>query len=205
MTLVNPPRAVETCVDKFLTNVRLHHAGLPVPRTIACQTVQDAMQGFDQLGGDVVVKPVFGSEGRGLIRLTDVELAWRTFQAIEQTGGVLYLQEYLDHPGWDVRAFVLNGEVIASMKRTAKNDWRTNVAQGGSAEPITLASAEATLAIRAAAATGAIVAGVDLIQNELGGWFVLEVNAVPGWKALSQVCEIDVSVAIFSYLKEVAA
>lgn len=202
--VLNPPRAVETCVDKFLTNVRLHQAGLPVPRTIVCQTWQDAMQGFEQLGGDVVVKPIFGSEGRGLIRLTDRELAWRTYQAIGQTGGAIYLQEYLNHPGWDVRAFVLNGKVIAAMKRTAKNDWRTNVAQGGTAEPMTLAASENDLATRAAAATGAVVAGIDLIQNEAGNWFVLEVNAVPGWKALSQVCDIDVSVAILRLLQEFA-
>jgi RimK family alpha-L-glutamate ligase len=204
LRVLNPPRAVETCVDKFLTNVRLHHGGLPVPRTIVCQTWQDAMQGFEQLGGDVVLKPIFGSEGRGLIRLTDRELAWRTFQAIQQTGGTLYLQEYLNHPGWDVRAFVLNGHVIAAMKRTANNDWRTNVAQGGSAEPMRLAASECDLAIRAATATGTIVAGVDLIRDTAGNWFVLEVNAVPGWKALSQVCDIDVSVAILRYLMESA-
>ena len=202
--VVNPPRALEACVDKFLTGIRLQRAGLPAPVTIACQCWQDAMQAFDTLGSDVVVKPLFGSEGRGLVRLSDRELAWRTFRAIESTGGVIYLQPFIRHPGWDVRAFVIAGHVIAAMKRTARNDWRTNVAQGGTAERFSLAEAEARLAVAAAEATGAIVAGVDLIQNERGEWLVLEVNAVPGWKALSAACEIDVAASVIGHALEVA-
>ncbi len=202
-TVVNHPKAVETCVDKFLTDVRLRAAGLPIPRGVVCQTWQDAMIAFDTLGRDVVVKPLFGSEGRGMVRVTDKELAWRTFHAIEQTGGVIYAQEFVRHPGWDVRAFVLNGRVLAAMKRTARDDWRTNVAQGGTAEPFQLAESEARLAVAAATATGAVVAGVDLIRNERGEWLVLEVNAVPGWRALAPTCGVDVALEIVRYVAEV--
>jgi len=198
--VLNPPKAVETCVDKFLTDVRLRAAGLPIPRGVVCQTWQDAMTAFDRLGGDVVVKPLFGSEGRGMVRVTDQELAWRTFRAIEQTGGVLYLQEFVRHPGWDVRAFVLNGRVIASMKRSNGSDWRTNVAQGGTAEPFRLADAEAKLALAAATATGCVVAGVDLLQNDRSEWLVLEVNAVPGWRALAPTCGVDVASEIVQHM-----
>src|SRR5262245_16065770 len=85
LAVLNPPRAVETCVDKYLTNVRLAQAGLPLPATVACQRADDALAAFEGLGGDVVVKPLFGAEGRGMVRVTDRELAWRTFHAIEQT------------------------------------------------------------------------------------------------------------------------
>ncbi len=199
-TVVNHPKAVETCVDKFLTDVRLRAAGLPIPRGVVCQTWQDAMTAFDRLGRDVVVKPLFGSEGRGMVRVTDKELAWRTFHAIEQTGGVIYAQEFVRHPGWDVRAFVLNGRVLAAMKRTARDDWRTNVAQGGTAEPFQLAESEASLAVAAATATGAVVAGVDLIQNERGDWLVIEVNAVPGWRALAPTCGVDVAAELVKFV-----
>src|SRR5688572_1660193 len=102
--VLNPPRAVEVCVDKYLTNVRLLAAGLPVPETVACQRADDGLTAFGRLGGDVVVKPLFGAEGRGMVRVSDAELAWRTFRAIEQVGGVVYLQRFICHPGWDLRA-----------------------------------------------------------------------------------------------------
>lgn len=198
----NPPKSLETCVDKYLATARLALAGLPVPRTFTCESAEQAQAAFAELGGDVVVKPLFGSEGRGMLRITERELAWRTFRAIEQTGGVLYLQEFVHHPGWDIRVFVIGECILGAMKRTALDDWRTNVAQGGTAERFELASAEKTLALRAARATGAIIGGVDLIQNERGEWSVLEVNAVPGWKAFAPVCGIDVANEIVQFVVE---
>lgn len=200
--ILNPPRAVEACVDKFLTNARLVRAGIPVPLTVVCQRADDGLAAFAELGGDVVVKPLFGSEGRGMIRVADPELAWRTFRAIEQTGGILYLQKFVRHPGWDLRAFVIGGKVVAGMRRTSSFDWRTNVAQGGTAERVELAAAERDLAIRAAAAVGAPVCGVDLLPGPAGEMFVIEVNAVPGWRALSVACELDVASAILRFLAE---
>jgi len=193
---------LEVCVDKFLCTARLAQAGLPVPRTITCESSNRATEAFHDLGGDVVVKPLFGSEGRGMLRISDPELAWRTFRAIEQTGGILYLQEFVHHPGWDVRAFVIGEQIIGAMKRNAKDDWRTNVAQGGTAERFELSPAEQSLALQAASTTGALITGVDLIQNDRGEWLVLEVNAVPGWKALAPVCGIDVAREIVDFVAE---
>lgn len=191
--VLNPPRALETCIDKYLALVRLEAAGLPVPETVVCQTADDAQAAFDRLGRDVVVKPVFGSEGRGLVRVSDPELAWRTFRAIERTQSVLYLQRFIAHPGWDLRAFVLNGRVLAAIRRTARGDWRTNVAQGATAEPVSLTAVQQALALRAAAAVGTVAAGVDLLPGPSGEWYVIEVNAVPGWKALGPATGIDVA------------
>lgn len=202
VTVLNPPRAVETCVDKYLTSVRLAAAGLPTPDTHVSQRADDALAAFDRLGGDVVVKPLFGAEGRGMVRVTDRELAWRTFHAIEQTGGVIYLQRFVRHPGWDVRAFVLNGRVLGAMRRTAKDDWRTNVAQGGSAERCELTTAQVGLALAATEAVGAVVAGVDLLCDERGEWYVIEVNAVPGWRALSAACSVDVAAEVVRFLAD---
>jgi ribosomal protein S6--L-glutamate ligase len=203
--VVNPPRALELCVDKYLASATLAGAGLPVPPTVVCQSADDALAAFTQLGRDVVVKPLFGSEGRGLVRVSDPELAWRTFRTIERTAGVLYLQRFLHHPGWDLRVFVLEGRILAAMRRYARNaggrggspheEWRTNVAQGGRAEPVCPGAAEADLALRAAAVAGTLAAGVDLIQ-EAGAWYVLEVNAVPGWRALAPTCGVDVAQAL---------
>jgi RimK family alpha-L-glutamate ligase len=198
--VLNPPRAVEVCVDKYLAAVRLAAAGLPVPPTAACQRADDALAAFARLGGDVVVKPLFGSEGRGMVRVSDPDLAWRTFRTLERTQAVLYLQQFVHHPGWDLRALVLGGRVRAAMRRQARGGWRTNVAQGGRAEAVKLSAADEELAVRAAAAVGAAVAGVDLLPGPAGERYVLEVNAVPGWRALAPVSGVDVAREMLAFL-----
>jgi ribosomal protein S6--L-glutamate ligase len=206
--VLNPPRAIETCVDKYLTNVRLAQAGLPTPPTHVAQRADDAMQAFDQLDRDVVVKPIFGSEGRGMVRLTDPETAWRTFHVLENTGQVIYQQAFVHHPGWDLRVFVIAGSVVAAMKRTSHGDWRTNVAQGGRAEPVELTRDQSDLAIRAAEAVGCPVAGVDLLRGAVAPvprpecLFVIEVNAVPGWRALASATGVDVAKHVIQFLEE---
>jgi RimK family alpha-L-glutamate ligase len=202
VAVVNPPRAVEACVDKYLTNVRLLAAGLLVPETVACQRADDALTAFDRLGGDVVVKPLFGAEGRGMVRVSDPELAWRTFRTVEQTGGVIYLQRFVRHPGWDLRAFVIGGKVVAAMKRSSRGDWRTNVAQGGTTEQAELALPERKLAVQAAEGVGAVVAGVDLLPGPDGEWYVIEVNAVPGWRALAAATGQDIARTVVRFLAE---
>jgi ribosomal protein S6--L-glutamate ligase len=191
--ILNSPRALETCVDKYLTTMRLARAGMPVPTTVVCQTADAALEAFERLGGDVVVKPIFGSEGRGMIRVSDPELAWRTFRTLERTGVVLYLQEMIQHPGWDLRVFILGGRILTSMRRHAQNDWRTNVAQGGIGEPIVVDEERGEMALAAARLLNVDAAGVDLLQGPRGEWYVLEVNAVPGWRALAPVTGVDVA------------
>lgn len=198
--VLNPPKALETCIDKYLTSARLAAAGFNVPRTIVCQHATAAMEAFGELGGDVVVKPLFGSEGRGMIRVSDPEIAWRTFQTLEWLQAILYVQAFVQHPGWDLRLFVLGGRVIAAMRRHAAGSWRTNVAQGGKAEVAHPGAEECNLAERAAATVGAMAAGVDLLPGPNGEWFVLEVNAVPGWRALARVAQVDIAAETVRYL-----
>jgi ribosomal protein S6--L-glutamate ligase len=202
--VVNPPRALEICIDKYLAAARLEAAGLRVPPTVVCQTADDALAAFAQLGGDVVVKPIFGSEGRGMIRVSDPDLAWRTFRAVERVQSVLYLQQFIAHPGWDLRVFILGDRVLSAMRRHAK-DWRTNVAQGGRGEPAVIGAEEEALALLAARATGVLVAGVDLLLGPEGEWYVLEVNGVPGWRALGRVCGVDVAAELIRWLEHEVA
>jgi ribosomal protein S6--L-glutamate ligase len=197
----NSPRALESCIDKYLTTAQLDRAGLPVPPTVACQTAEAAIDAFHRLGGDVVVKPLFGSEGRGLFRITDGEMAWRTFHALERLQSLIYVQQFLRHPGWDLRLFVLGGQVLAAMRRHATDGWRTNVAQGGRAEAVSPTTEEERIAIAAARTVGAEIAGVDLLPTADGNRVVLEVNAVPGWRALSAACRIDVAGEIIRFIE----
>ena len=203
--VVNAPAALEASIDKYLASARLEAAGLPVPPTRVCQDADSGLEAFAALGGDVVLKPLFGSEGRGMIRLTDPELAWRTFRTLERLQCVLYLQRFVPHPGWDLRVFVLGGRVLTAMRRYADGDWRTNVAQGGRAEAVKLAAGEERLALAAADAVGASVAGIDLLPGPGGEWNVLEVNAVPGWRALAPATGIDVAAEIIQFVATRAA
>jgi RimK family alpha-L-glutamate ligase len=199
VAILNPPAALEACVDKYLASARLEGAGLPVPPTAVCQDADTALTALAALGGDVVVKPLFGSEGRGMVRVSDPELAWRTFRALERTQSVLYLQKFIAHPGWDLRAFVLGGRVIAAMRRHARGDWRTNVAQGGRAEAVALTAEEERLTLAATRAVGTPLAGVDLLPGPDGMLYVLEVNAVPGWRALAPATGLDVAAEIIRF------
>ena len=191
--VINSPKALECAVDKYLTTARIQAAGLPVPDTIVCEHEDSAMDAFEELGGDVVVKPLFGSEGRGIVRVTDPDLAHRTFRTLMRLDSVLYLQRFVDHGGFDVRILVLDGEVLGGMRRRSPNDFRTNVAREAVAESHQPLPQEVAFALKAASVTGAFIAGIDLLYDRQGNCYVIEVNAVPGWQAFGRVNGIDVA------------
>lgn len=199
--VVNSPRALEAAVDKYLTSARLRAAGLLTPRTWVGQTAEDACSAWTELGGDVVVKPLFGGEGRGILRVSDPDLAFRTFTTLERLGAVIYLQEFIDHPGYDLRLFVLGAEVWG-MKRCNSSDWRTNVSRGATTEPLTVTEELRDLARRANAAVGTFIAGIDLLPGRDGQLYAIEVNAVPGWKALARTLQIDVAARVLDFVAE---
>jgi tetrahydromethanopterin:alpha-L-glutamate ligase len=197
--VINPARAVEAAVDKFLTSAKLAEAGLLTPRTLCCQTPDDAMAAFGQLGSDVVLKPLFGSEGRGITRLNDEALALRAFKMLAQLGAVLYLQEFIEHEGCDLRLLVI-GEQVLAMKRRNPLDWRTNISRGAKAEAFVPDQTLLDIAHRAAAAVGAPLAGVDLLPGRDGRLYCIEVNAVPGWKGLAKAHGVDVAALALDFV-----
>lgn len=199
--VVNPPRAIECAVDKYLTTARLVDAGLPTPRTIVCENSEAGLAAFDSLGGDVVVKPVFGAEGRGILRVSDPDLALRTFRTLERIGAVLYLQEFIPHEGFDLRVMVLEGRILAAMRRRSPHDFRTNVSRQARPEPVQLTEQDRDWALRAADAVGTRIAGVDILYDRSGAGYVIEVNGVPGWRALARVTSCDVAKEIISSLE----
>jgi RimK family alpha-L-glutamate ligase len=198
--VINAPRAIERSVDKFYTSALLQDAGLPTPETIVCERPADAMAAVRAMG-EVILKPIFGSMGHGMVRVGDPEVAFRVVRALEQVRAVFYVQRAVDHGGRDVRVFVIGGRVLGAIERRAPaGEWRTNVSNGGSAKPIDLPSSWAGLAVRAAAAVGADYAGVDLLPSRDGDVFVLEVNGIPGWQGLQQATGLDVAGAIVEHL-----
>ncbi len=196
--VMNTARAIERTVDKAWTSAILDRAGLPTPETVACERAEDAFAAFHAMG-DVVVKPLFGSMGLGMSRVSDEDMAWRVFRVIETIGGVYYLQRFVPHGGRDLRAFVVGDRVLGAIERRA-DGWRTNVSRGGRATATTLPAAWADLAVRAARAVGAEYAGVDLLPADDGTVYVLEVNGIPGWEGLQGATGIDVAGAVVEQL-----
>ena len=197
---VNSAHAVERTVDKFLASALLARAGLPTPRTIACERPADALEALAELGGDVIVKPLFGSMGVGMVRVDDHDVAERVFRALELERAVYYLQEALPHAGRDVRALVLGERVVAAIERSGEG-WRTNLARGGSARPVQLGAEQERLAGLAAAALGVDYAGVDLLRVPDGRDYVLEVNGIPGWQGVERATGVDVAAALAEHLE----
>lgn len=196
--VVNSPRTIERTVDKLWTTALLEQAGLRVPETVVCESADAALAAFRALG-DVIVKPLFGSMGLGMVRVTDEEMAFRVFRTLETLRGVYYVQRTIDHGGCDVRAFVVGGRVIGAIERSAPG-WKTNLARGGRARAVTLSPERTELALAAARAVGADYAGVDLLPARDGTVYVVEVNGIPGWRGLQEATSLDVAAAIVELL-----
>jgi len=158
------------------------------------------MDAFEELGGDVVVKPLFGSLGAGMARVSDRDVAYRVFRALEVARSVYYLQEFIPHGNMDIRAFVVGGRAVASMRRVAE-DWKTNISGGAKPEPHELEEDHAEISVRASEVLGLEYAGVDLLRSDRdGSVYVVELNSTPGWQALQSVTGRSITALIVDHL-----
>ncbi|HYL54633.1 MAG TPA: RimK family alpha-L-glutamate ligase [Gemmatimonadales bacterium] len=199
MLVINSPRTIERTVDKLWTTALLAGAGLTVPATIVCERPEDALDAFRSLGGDVIVKPLFGSMGLGMVRVSDEDMAFRVFRTVETLRGVYYLQRAIDHAGCDLRVFVVGGRVVGAIERSAPG-WKTNLARGGRARSTTLNPQRTELALAAAHAVAAEYAGVDLLPARDGTVYVVEVNGIPGWRGLQEATSNDIAGTIVEHV-----
>jgi RimK family alpha-L-glutamate ligase len=196
--VINPPEAIEHCVDKYAILTILEENDLPVPRTAVTENVDEALKAFIELGGDVIVKPIFGSRGMGSTRVTDLEVAVTIFRAITFYHGVIYLQEFVPHGFSDIRAFVIGDRVVAAMKRVA-NTWKTNYSQGAKPASIKLDKTLEEMAAKSAELIECRIAGVDILESSKGPLFV-EVNSQPGWRGLQSVARVNIADEIVDFI-----
>ena len=202
---VNSPRAIERTVDKSWASAVLASAGVPTPPTIVCERYDGAMQAFELLGEDVVIKPLFGAMGSGTVRVEDRDVAHRVFRALELERTVYYVQRTIAPVGRrDLRVLVVGNEIAGVMER-ATDTWRANIARGARPRAVALTEAEGSLALAATAALEVDVAGVDLLVAPDGEAVVLEVNGIPGWQALQSVCEEDLTQRVVSACEALVA
>ncbi|MBC8248942.1 MAG: RimK family alpha-L-glutamate ligase, partial [Anaerolineales bacterium] len=138
-----------------------------------------------------------------MVRVCDEDAAYRVFRALELGRYIFYLQEFIPHADWDIRAFVIGGEVIAAMVRRA-DTWKTNVAKGARVEPLELSEELREISLRATAILDAEYAGVDILKAETGGYYVTELNGIPGWKGLQKTTGVDIAGRIAEHVVELA-
>jgi ribosomal protein S6--L-glutamate ligase len=189
----NQPRTLEIAIDKWLTLDLANQAGIAIPHTYACQSREQSLSAFEALGGDVVVKPIFGGEGRGLIRVDNVDMAHRVFSTLEQLQAVAYIQEFVPHGGYDVRVLFVGEEHFCIARHATTNDWRTNVSRGAQAVPHRISDRQLDIARKAKGLVNGDLIGVDILPGSDGRDLLLEVNAVPGWKGVASACDVDIA------------
>lgn len=202
--VINPARAIEASVDKYLTLEKIRSAGVSVPSSFVAQTASQALDQFQKSGGDTVIKPLFGSRGVGIERLQDRSEAETTFEKLEQQGRVIYQQQFVCHGDSDIRLLVVGDEVMG-MRRHRPGHWITNISCGGEPEFFEPGDQETRLALLSARAVGATLAGIDILHDQRTGQpLVVEVNSAPSWKAIATVNERDPAELILNTLRSMA-
>lgn len=195
--LINSRETLEVASDKFLTSLILEKKDIPTPKTIVCEDPGDAITAFEELGEDIVLKPLYGSRGVGITRINDRGFAENVIHALGQLNEIFYLQEFIEHYNRDIRILVLGDEAIAGMYRVSDN-WKTNIHAGAKMEQIALTPELKELAIKAAKATKTEIAGVDIVESEKG-YLVLEINSIPGFTALQKVTNVNLAEEIIKF------
>ena len=196
--IVNSAAAIERTVDKYYTSFMLSDAGIATPRTLVTEDFDAAMEACREMG-DVILKPLFGSEGKGMVRVCDEETAYRILRAWELARCIFYIQEYLPHFQEDIRAFVIGEKVVAAMRRRGTG-WKTNYSQGAKAESIQLSDEMNELATKAVRLIGLEYAGVDILPAENGKTYVIEVNSIPGWRGLQKTTDLNIADSIVDHI-----
>jgi [lysine-biosynthesis-protein LysW]--L-2-aminoadipate ligase len=204
---VNMAHVAAICGDKLATTAVLGRAGVPQPRVKVAFTAESALEAIEELGYPVVLKPVVGSWGRLLARINDRDAAEAILEHKELLGSyqhsVFYIQEYIQKPGRDIRAFVVGNETICAMYRSSSH-WITNTARGGEGEVCPVTPELHEICAAAAMAVGGGVLAIDILEDPHRGFLVNEVNHTMEFHTLVPTTGVDVPGIIVDYALGVA-
>jgi tetrahydromethanopterin:alpha-L-glutamate ligase len=228
--IINSPEAIQNAANKYHASYLLAKAGLPVPETIAVQTLDVALKEISRLE-DCVIKPVFGYKGKDILRVKQEEIQFSDrkskaalsleiiLENLLEEKGMLYIQEFIGNPGRDIRAFVVGGNAIGAIyRKAAPGSWVNNLSQGGSADRCVLTEEQKEIAEKASLAIGTTFAGVDIIEGISGdsaednirdyngseqGPEILEVNGTPSGKGVFDAWNINPAKYIIEHLQTI--
>jgi tetrahydromethanopterin:alpha-L-glutamate ligase len=200
--VMNSPTAIRNAANKFFSFYLFKQAQLPIPHTVVTSDLGVALKTTKEFG-NAVAKPIFGSQGKGIVKLENAQPELKSKLAtLLKERGVLYLQQFVHNPGRDIRVFVVGEEALGAIYRISQTgSFISNLSQGGTPLKCDLTEEMRALAVNAAKAVGADFAGVDLIEGD-EGLLVLEVNATPSGKGIKVVCGIDVTERIIERMFE---
>jgi [lysine-biosynthesis-protein LysW]---L-2-aminoadipate ligase len=195
---LNHSAATTICDDKAACSQALEAAGIATPRTLLAFSVESALKGCEMLGYPVVLKPVTGSWGRLLAKANGREQARAILDQKAELGSfhhhIYYIQEFIQKPDRDIRAYVVGDRVLAASYRTSEH-WITNAARGAVSIKCEITPEIEELALRSCRAVGARLAGVDLIETK-DGLKIVEVNTGGEFKGLMSTTDIDIAAEI---------
>lgn len=204
---VNKVSVAEACGDKLTTSAALSKAGVPQPRNMIAFTPESALDVIEQMGYPVVLKPVVGSWGRLLAKINDREAAEAVLEHKAVLGSVqhsiFYIQEYIEKPGRDIRAFVVGDQTVTAIYRKSPH-WITNTARGGEGELCQLTPELEKVCSDAAQAVGGGVLAVDVIEHPERGYLVNEINHTMEFHTTQPVTGIDIADLMVEYVVAVA-
>lgn len=200
----NSSQVTNVCNDKLLTTLALLRAGLPTPRTLLAFEQETAVQGIESLGYPVVLKPVTGSWGRLLARVNDRDAAEAILEHQETLGGyqhhIHYMQEYINKPQRDIRAFVVGERTICAIYRSSAH-WVTNTARGAVTSNCPVTPELDALCVSTARAVGGGILAVDVFEDEQSGYLVNEVNATMEFRNSIAPTGVNIPQEILEHLR----
>ncbi|MBA2518477.1 MAG: RimK family alpha-L-glutamate ligase, partial [Chloroflexia bacterium] len=204
---LNSAEAVRLCDDKAQNSLVLKAAGVPTPRTLLAYSIESALEACEMVGYPAVLKPVTGSWGRLLAKANGPAQARTILEQKLALGSfhhsIIYVQEFIEKPDRDIRAYVVGDKVLAASYRTAKH-WVTNAARGAVSVPCPITPEIEELALRSCHAVGARLAGVDLIEA-VDGLQIVEVNSGGEFSGLMTTTDIDIAAEIVAETVRIAA
>lgn len=194
--VINKFAVANNCGNKMITSLLLKKHNVPTPKTYFSFSSETALENLEKVGYPMVIKPVVGSWGRGVMALKDRDIADAIIEVRELSDGPLdriyYLQEMVKRPPRDIRAIAVGDQVVAAMYRTSTGGFKTNIALGAEPVPCEITKELEDICLKASKAVGGGILGVDLMEDEKRGLVVHEVNNTVEFKGLAKVAKKNI-------------
>ncbi|MFN8396305.1 MAG: 30S ribosomal protein S6--L-glutamate ligase [Bacteroidia bacterium] len=203
LTLANGSQGILRSRDKLRSIQLLSREGCPVPKTAFARHTVDVNELIKYVGGaPLVVKLVEGTQGLGVVLCETKKAAKSVIEAFYALEANILIQEFIEEAkGTDIRAFVVDGEVVGAMERKGpEGEFRSNLHRGGTARAVELDDEMRATAIKAAAAMGLNVAGVDMLPSKRGP-LIMEVNSSPGLEGIERATGVDIAGKIVQFME----
>ena len=200
---VNRYEVADVCGNKLMTSSALERAGVPQPRVRIAFTPESAITAMEEMGYPVILKPGVGSWGRLLSKINDREAAETVLEHKQLLGSyhhsIFYIQEFINKPQRDIRAFVIDGKTIAAIYRNSKH-WITNTARGGTTENCEVTGELNDICVRAADAVGGGVVAIDVLEDPERGLLINEVNYTMEFRNSIEPTGVDIPALVVDYV-----